>query len=191
VVGAALARAQKGADAEGRTIIWVDEAGFYLLPLAVRTWAPRGHTPVLRVKLTHDHLSAISGITLDGRLFLQVQAGSYDGAGVVGFLRSLLRKLPGKLLVIWDGSPIHRNQAVKDFLARGAAKRLHLERLPGYAPDLNPAEGIWSYLKRVELGNVCCPDLSALHTALIRARDRLRHKREVIRACSRECGYLV
>jgi transposase len=110
----------------------------------VRTWAPRGQTPVLRVKLTHDHLSAISGITLDGRLFLQVRQDSYDGAAVVGFLRVLLRKLPGKILVIWDGSPIHCSQAVKAFLRRGAAKRLHLEQLPAYAPDLNPDEGIWN-----------------------------------------------
>ena len=68
--------------------------------------------------------------------------------------RVLLRKIPGKLLLIWDGSPIHRGQEVKDFLKRGAAKRLHLEQLPGYAPDLNPDEGIWNSLKRVELGNI-------------------------------------
>ena len=91
-----------------------DETGFYLLPMAVRTWAPRGQTPVLRVKLTHDHLSSISGITPDGRLFLQVRAASYDAAGVVGFLRVLLRKITGQIVVIWDGSPIHRGQEIKD-----------------------------------------------------------------------------
>ncbi|MFL5624052.1 MAG: hypothetical protein ACJ788_00460 [Ktedonobacteraceae bacterium] len=85
----------KKAQEEQRTIIWVDEAGFYLLPMAVRTWAPRGQTPVLRVPLTRDHLSAISGITLDGRLFLQVRPVSYDVAAVVGFLRVLLRKIGG------------------------------------------------------------------------------------------------
>ena len=115
----------------------------------------RGQTPVLRVKLTRDHLSAISGITLDGRLFMQVRPASYDAEAVVGFLRVLLRKISGKIVLIWDGSPIHRAHEIKDFLKRGAAKRLHLEQLPGYAPDLNPDEGIWNYLKRVELGNVC------------------------------------
>jgi transposase len=158
--------------------------------MAVRTWAPRGQTPVLRVPLTRDHLSAMSGITPDGRLFLQVRSGSYDAAKVVGFLRVLLRKVSGKLLLIWDGSPIHRGQAVKNFLKRGAAKRLHLEHLPGYAPDLNPDEGIWNYLKRVELGNVCCSDLKHLTATLIRARERLWHKREIIGSCMRECGYL-
>jgi hypothetical protein len=158
VVSRALARAQKGAAVEGRTIVWVDESGCYLLPLTVRTWAPRGQTPILRVKLTRDHLSAISGITLDGCLLLQVRRASDDHAAVVDFLRVLLRKIPGKVLVIWDGSPIHQGPALSAFLQRGAAKRLHLERLPGYAPDLNPDEGIWNYLKRVELGNVCCHD---------------------------------
>jgi DDE superfamily endonuclease len=145
VVGGALAPDQKKADEDKATIVWVDEAGFYLLPMAVRTWAPGGQTPVLRVKLTRDHLSAISGMTLDGRLFMQVRPASYDAEAVVGFLRVLLRKIPGKIVLIWDGSPIHRANVLKDFLKRGAAKRLHLEQLPGYAPDLNPDEGIWNY----------------------------------------------
>jgi transposase len=162
-----------------------------LLPLAVRTWAPRGQTPLLRVKLTHDPLAAISSITLDGRLFVQVREQSYDSAAVVGFLRVLLRKVAGKLLVIWDGAPIHRGKAVKDFLKRGAAKRLHLEPLPGYAPDLNPDEGLWNYLKRVELGNVCCTNLAELEHEVIKARERLRRKRAVLQACTRHAGYTI
>ena len=159
--------------------------------MAVRTWAPCGQTPVLRVPLTRDHLSAISGITMDGRLFMQVRPASYNAAGVVGFLRVLLRKISGPILLIWDGSPIHRAHEIKDFLSRGSAKRLHLEQLPGYAPDLNPDEGIWNYLKRVELGNVCCQNLEHLQQEVIRARERLRHKRDIIRSCSRQCGYLL
>jgi transposase len=151
--------------------------------MAVATWAPVGHTPVLRVKLTRDHLSAISGVTPAGQLFLQVHQAAYDAEAVVAFLPVLLRKIPGKLLIIWDGSPIHPAQPIKDFLKRGAARRVWLEQLPGYAPDLNPDEGIWNYLKRVELANVCCPDLDSLQTELIRARERLRHKRHLIRSC--------
>ncbi len=52
-----------------------------------------------------------------------------------------MRKIPGKLLIIWDGSPIHHGEAVKQFLSRGGAERIHLERLPAYAPELNPQEG--------------------------------------------------
>jgi hypothetical protein len=78
----------------------VDEAGFYLLPMAVGTWSPIGQTPVLRVPLTRDHLSAISGVTADGRLFLQVRQVAYDAQAVVAFLRVLLRKISGKILII-------------------------------------------------------------------------------------------
>ena len=157
----------------------------------MRTWAPRGQTPVLQVTLTRDHLAAISGITLDGRLFMQTQEPAYTAEAVVGFLRVMLRKIRGKILVIGDGSPIHKGQPITDFLKAGAAKRLHLERLPGYAPDLNPDEGIWNYLKRVELKNRCCRDLAELAVELRRAKERLRHKRDVIRACSLQCGYSV
>lgn len=159
--------------------------------MAVRTWGPRGQTPVLTVPLTHDHLAAISGITPDGRLFMQTQERAYHSDDVVRFLRVLLRKVRGKLLVIWDGAPIHRGQPIKDFLRAGAARRLHLEQLPGYAPELNPDEGIWNYLKRVELGNLCCPTLADLALALRRAKERLRHKRAVIQACFRQAGYQV
>src|SRR5260221_932828 len=179
------------AEAEGRTIVWVDESGFYLLPLAVRTWAPRGQAPVVRVPVTRDHLSGISAITLDGRLFLQVRKDNYDGEAVVRFLRVLLRKLSGKVLLIWDGSPIHHGQVVKEFLSAGAAKRLQLEQLPGYAPDLNPDEGIWNCLKRVELGNVCATNLADLRHRLRRAAGRVRHKPHVLRACSPQCGNLL
>ena len=94
---------------------------------------------------------------------------------VVQFLRVLLRKISGKPLLIWDGAPIHRGQPIKDFLARGVAKRLHLERLPGYAPERNLVEGVWNSLKRVELGTVCCPALGALSVALRGAQERLRY----------------
>jgi hypothetical protein len=63
--------------------------------------------------------------------------------------------------------------------------------LPGYAPDLNPDEGIGNYLKRVELADVCCRDLPQLRTQVIRARERVRHKRDISHACSRHCGCSV
>ena len=87
VVARALADPRKKAVDEGRTIVWVDQSAFYLLPMAVRTWAPCGHTPVLRVPLTHDHLAAISGITAAGRLFRQTPEDAYHSPDVVRFLR--------------------------------------------------------------------------------------------------------
>ena len=102
------------------------------------------------------------------------------------FLKHLLRQIAGNLMVIWDGLPAHRGKAVKAFLAAGATKRLHLERLPGYAPDLNPDEGVWHYLKSVELANVCCHDLAALRSELRKAIARLRHKSHLIQSFFRQ-----
>ena len=107
------------------------------------------------------------------------------------FVQTLLDQIAGHVTVVWDGAPIHCSHVVKAFLAAGAAKRLQLEQLPGYAPDLTPDEGVWNDLKRGELANVCCRDLGELTTHLIQANERLRAKPDILRACSRECGYLV
>ena len=106
-------RPSRKAQEDGRTVIFADEAGFSPLPFVARTYAPRGQTPVLRAPLTHDHLSVISAITPDGRLFTHVQDKAIRAPAVVTFLRQLLRQVQGKLLVVWDGSPIHRAQPVK------------------------------------------------------------------------------
>jgi transposase len=185
-----LAGTPKKAETEGYTIVFLDESGFYLLPMAVRTWAPRGQTPVLRYRLTHDHLSAISAITPQGKLYMMVRDHSFQSPDVVRFLKHLLRHIPGKLLIVWDGSPIHRGHVIKDFLSDGGAARVWLERLPGYAPDLNPDEGVWNYLKRVELKNVCCHDLPHLHGELTKAIKRLRHKSRIIRGCINQTGLI-
>jgi transposase len=186
-----VAFSEKEALKEGRTIVFADQSGFYLLPAVVRTYAPVGQTPLLKERLSRDHLSAMSAITLDGKLYMLEQERSFKGEDVVRFLKHLLRQIPGKLLIIWDGSPIHRGRAIKDFLASGASRRLKLEQLPGYAPDLNPDEGVWKHLKCVELKNLCCKSLAELKVELRKAKERLRHKRDVILGCIRQPGFEV
>jgi transposase len=186
---------QKGAKQEGRTIVGVDESGFYLLPAVVKTWAPRGAArrgklPILRLPLTRDHVSVISAVTEDLRLLSRTCEGAINGKRVVAFLQHILRQVPGKVLVVWDGAPIHRCKQVKRFLAEGAAKRLKLLSLPGYAPELNPDEGVWQWLKRVALGNVCCDTLDELRHEMRLAIARLRHRKDVLDACIRRPGYI-
>ena len=131
----------------------------------------------------------MAGVTQEGRLIQHTQEEAFNGKGVVRFLGHLLRQVKGKLLVLWDGAPIHKCKEVKTFLSGGAAKRLHLERFPSYSPDLNPQEGVWNYLKRVELRNVCCHDLSELRQELKKAIHRLRHKTDILQACVRQPGF--
>jgi hypothetical protein len=88
VEGEALAGAKKGALKEDRTIMFVDQSGFYLLPSVVRTYAPVGQTPILHEKLTRDHLSAMSGITLEGKLLMLEQERAFKGEDVDCFASS-------------------------------------------------------------------------------------------------------
>jgi transposase len=166
----------------------VDETGCYLLPLVVKTYAPRGQTPVLRVPLSRDHLSVISGITAHGWLHARVQDQPFRGIDAARFLQQLTTQISVRLLLIWDGSPIHRCQGIKAFLASPAGPGVHLEQLPGDAPELNPDEGVWNYLKRVELQNVICQHLGQLSYELGKAIKRLRQKPNIIRACIAQAG---
>ena len=78
MAGAAASRLEKKAAEEGRTLLFLDESGFYPLPGVVRTWVPKGKTPVLHHNLTHDHLSVISTITPKGNLYLQMRETAFD-----------------------------------------------------------------------------------------------------------------
>src|SRR5262245_2298197 len=93
---------------ERRALVFEDESGFYLLPGVVKTYAPKGLTPVLREKQTRDHLSVRGGRTPAGRIFTLARQESITGLHCIEFLLHLLRVAGDRLLVIWDGSPIHR-----------------------------------------------------------------------------------
>lgn len=96
---------------------------------------------------------------------------AFDGASMVQFLKHLLSQIDGKLLLIWDELSAHRIRTIKDFLTAGEAQRLHLERLPTHAPDLNSGEGVWNYLKHVELANVSCHKFDDLRHQLRQASE--------------------
>jgi transposase len=156
-----------------RLILFIDETGLYLLPSIVSTWAPRGETPILQEMLSHAHLSVISAVSRHGDIYYAQQEQSFNSVTVIAFLEAVHQRMPEqKLLVIWDGAPIHWGKAMQQYLADGASAWLRLEQLPGYAPELNPDEGIWRYLKYVELHNVCAMSLALLAEAV---RGALAH----------------
>ena len=154
----------------------------------VRTYAPVGQTPILREWWTRDHLSAISALSPAGKLYFHCQERAINSDDVVAFLEHLRREVPGRLVIIWDGAPIHRSHTIREFLANGAVQRLHVERLPAYAPDLNPGEGLWQQLKGVELRNVCCVDLPHLRGELRNAVKRVRRKPRILTGCFQGAG---
>ena len=135
----------------------------------MRTWAPRGETPVLQYHFNWHQLSVIAGITFR-RFHFRLFPGAIKGPQIIEFLHALGRQIRKPLLVIWDGLPAHRSALVRDYLEalNGA---IQIEQLPGYAPELNPTEYIWGHLKHHELANRCAENFSALKTG---ARNRLR-----------------
>lgn len=130
----------------------------------------------------------VSGISPAGRLYIQIQDKSFKGADMVSFLRHLLAHIAGKILVVWDGCPIHRSREVKKFLLEEANGRVWLERLPAYCPDLNPDEGVWNYLKRVCLKNRIFSNLKDLGKGLRKAIRTLRSRPQLIQACFAQVG---
>jgi len=146
----------------------------------VRTYAPVGQTPILREWYTRDHLSAISAISPEGKLYFHCQDRAMNSEDVVAFLAHLLREGPGCMVLIWDGAPIHRSRVVREFLSSGAAQRLHLERLPADAPELNPGEGLWPQLKGVELRHICCVNIPHLRGEVRHAVTRVRRRPRLI-----------
>jgi transposase len=179
------------ASRERRAPVFVDESGFYLLPGRVRTYAPEGQTPVLHEWQTRDHLSVMGGVTPAGRIYVLVRQKSLNGLHTIEFLKHLIRHLGSRLLVIWDGSPIHRRQEVMEFLEGVDGRGVRIERLPPYAPDLNPVEGAWQHLKHVELRNLTCLDSEELHLELHLAVGRLRQKPRLIRSCFEGAGLAI
>ena len=173
---------------ERRVLVFEDESGFYPLPGLVRTYAPQARTPVIREKQTRDHLSVVGGMTPQGKVYTLARQESLNGSHTIEFLMHLLRVAGERLLVIWDGSPIHRRQAVQEFVA-GTEGKVWVEALPGYAPDLNPwDEGGWNHLKHVEMRNLACRDLEELHEQFHLAISRLRQKPGLVQAFFAQAG---
>jgi len=168
------------AEKEERTIIFVDECGFSQKTTAKKTWAPCGQTPVLEMNFNWDKLSVIGGISLKS-IWFQIHEESVKSAQVIGFLDQLKRYVKGKIMIIWDGLPAHRSKVVARYLAEQEG-RIWVERLPAYAPELNPIEYLWGNVKGNDLANFSPKELWELSKAAREALIRKRRRPKLIRA---------
>jgi transposase len=161
-------RIAQAARQRGAHLVFLDESGFMLTPTVRRTWAPRGRTPILDCWDRRDRISAISCVTVSPiarRLNLYFDLlpdnANATGADIVDFLRQLKAQLRGPLTVIWDGSNIHsKSRLVQAYLARHP--EIVVKDLPGYAPELNPDEGVWGWSKYGRLANLAATDTDHL-----------------------------
>jgi transposase len=156
-----VAADQKGAAAESAWLVFFDESAVSLIPPVRRTWSPRGHTPVLRHRFgwkkasmaaalgyRHDHTG-----TMQARLCFHLQQPSYDTDCLIGVLEQLAGFYTGqRVVLLWDGLSSHWSTKMRAWLD-SQRDWLRAERLPAYAPELNPVEGLWANLKDLELAN--------------------------------------
>ena len=147
-----------------------DESGVSLLPSVRATWAPRGRTPVLHHRFSWKRLSMAGALVYepdgsDAHLVFQMRPGAYNDESLIEFLAEFNQLEQRKVVLIWDGLPSHRSRRMQDWIAT-QRHWLRVERLPGYAHDINPIEQVWGNLKGKELANLC-PDTidEAAHAA--------------------------
>jgi len=161
-----LAAVEKRARRQNALICFEDESGVSLLPSVRATWAPRGQTPVLRHRFLWKPLSIAGGLVYEpdgsaAHLVFQLRPGAYNDEALIAFLTDLHhheRQRP--VIVIWDGLPSHPSRRMLDWVA--SQDWLTVEPLPGYAPDLNPTEQVWSSVKSTELANLCSDLIEAV-----------------------------
>lgn len=162
----------------------IDESGLMMAPLVRRTQAPRGQTPVLKQKGSHrDRVSVIAALSYPPvrscpTLYFQTLPRTYvNGERAAVFLRHVLRHVRGHVIVLWDRGSMHKGPAIRKLQAD--FPRLSIENLPPYAPELNPVEDLWNYLKYDELANYLPDSVDGLNATVVEElrlvqRDRSR-----------------
>ena len=122
----------------------------------------------------------MGAITHEGRLLTWIQKSGFRKEHIRRFLQHLLQNIDGDILVVWDNLSAHKSHLVQDFIAEH--DRLEGLHLPPYAPDLNPVEWLWSYMKTTDLANLCCSDLPSLRHEIRKSFERVRHRPDILLA---------
>ena len=170
--------------------MFIDESGFLMSPLVRRTLAVKGQTPQLLHNVRHkgrgrDKVSVIGALTLSPKLhhlglfFSSLVNDYFDHSAVAWFLRELLKHLRGPVIVVWDRGPMHQGPEIRQL--QQDFPRLQFEQLPAYAPDLNPVECVWSYLKWGRLSNYAAPDPQTLDKTLFQELHCIRDDQDFLR----------
>jgi transposase len=184
---------QKARD-RGAHLVFLDESGFMLTPTVRRTWGPQGQTPIHRCYDRRDRLSAISCLTVSPRsrrlnfyFDLLPDNSNAKADDIIDFLRQLKKQLGGPFTVIWDGSNIHsKSRKVREYLA--GHPEIVVQTLPGYAPELNPDEGVWGWSKYGRLANLAAASTDQLRDRVTNEFTTLKRHRQLLNAFIQESG---
>ena len=155
-----------------------------LQPTVRRTWAPKGKTPIHKSWDRHDRLSAISAITLSPKrrrleLHFDILDHNVKTDDFETFVVRLLRRVQNRAILVMDRLQVHRS-AGRRLLAR-FPKRLQIEWLPAYAPELNPDEQVWNRAKYTDMANFLPKDVRTLGRSMAASFRRTRDQQALLR----------
>lgn len=157
-----------------------DEAGVSLIPVMGKTWAPKGKTPIVKVTGKRGGLCVTSAISPANKMIFRLEKKRVDADKHIEFLEQMLKQHPKrKIIVIEDRAPAHRANKVKHFVEEHK-KRLAIYLLPPYAPELNPDEHVWEYLKAYKLKAHQAQDTKELRKLVKRKMQGIQRKKQVI-----------
>jgi transposase len=142
---------QELARAQGAEVYFGDEAGVRSDFHAGTTWGVKGQTPVVERTGQRSSVNMLSAVSARGHLRFMLTRKKVNAAMFIEFLRRLLYKAERPVFLILDGHSVHRSRQVRDYV-RSCEDRLRLFFLPPYAPELNPDEQVWNYVKHHGVG---------------------------------------
>jgi transposase len=183
-----LAAHQKKARRKGAVIVFIDETGFSFQLRTAKTWAPKGHTPVLRRVSKRRQVSTAVGLTLSGRIYKKHFDHAIHGEDTVELLKHLRRKIQGPMILIWDHLRAHRSGVVKEFLA--GHSEIEVEWLPPYAPELNPEEDCHGNVKE-RMRNALPETEAEIRRQADRGFARLRRRPDLVLGFFHHAGLRV
>ena len=168
-------------------LVFIDECGFLLTPIFRRTWAPRGHTPVIKIADPHGRISVAGALTISparskfGFYFqLLPDNTNFRSNSIAAFVESVHRRLGGPLVVIWDQIPIHKSYPVERYVDQH--NDVLVESFPPYAPELNPVYYVWAYVKYGRLANYCPKNLDELRTKVSSEMSRVSRRPDLLKS---------
>lgn len=157
-----------------------DESGVSLTPVLGRTWAPKGKTPKVMVTGNRGGLIVTSAISPAGKLIFRIEKEKVNADKHIEFLKQIMKHHPyRKIIIIEDRSPVHRAKKVDSFVEQNNSK-LAIYRIPSYAPELNPDEHVWEYLKAYQLKTHQAQNTAELKHLVKRKMQSIQRRKELI-----------
>jgi transposase len=188
-----VASHKKKARRIGAHVVFQDETGFLMHPVVRKTWALRGHTPVIHPRgRSFEKVSGAGALVVSPKrrrlswYLSLLPKENFRWPRLLTFLRNLRRHVRGPAILIWDRSSSHKHALVREYLAAQAG--WSVEFLPSYAPELNPVEDIWSHFKFGRLANFTPATTEDIRTAVRRETRRTRRSQHLLRSIANRCA---